>query len=312
MVTAPQPCAVATCAVAVLQTSAAVRRCSERRVRRYQADALSVGAEWVRSIRLGPGRSSSGGDVAGCPELTARRLPPRPEASGPLRADGSPCRFPGCEPVPVEHPPAGPCQAQQHDPQRDRGGGRRGDLVGQHLPVGQRRADRRARRVHPQPDSVASGHVNTDRDLAGPDPPAGCGPPSHGQGISGNPFGGGRRRGPQQEGGNLCQERSARSWAAPQRDAQPAAAADSNGAPAKNAASSRAAAQAAILSIRRRNGLPSTPSLRASRDAFMPGPLLPGDSRRGGAFALFPALEGGVGGAQFARPPPSSCRRRPQ
>ena len=54
------------------------------------------------------------------------------------------------------------------------------------------------------------------------------------------------------------------------------AAIDSTGAPIENIASSTAPMQAAILSVRRRSGLPSRPSLRASRVALMPGTPLPG------------------------------------
>jgi hypothetical protein len=67
------------------------------------------------------------------------------------------------------------------------------------------------------------------------------------------------------------QERCARCPLAAVRVAQPAAATDSKGAPIKNTASSRTATQAPILSVRRRSGFRSRPSLRASRVVFIPG-----------------------------------------
>ena len=67
------------------------------------------------------------------------------------------------------------------------------------------------------------------------------------------------------------QERAACCPAATVWPAQPTALTDSTGAPVKNTASSSAARQAAILSVRRRSGLPSRPSLRASLVVLMPG-----------------------------------------
>jgi hypothetical protein len=67
------------------------------------------------------------------------------------------------------------------------------------------------------------------------------------------------------------QERSARCPLAPARVAQPAAATDSKGAPIKKTVSSRIATQVPILSVRRRSGFLSRPSLRASRLVFIPG-----------------------------------------
>ena len=232
------------------------------------------------------------------------RLAPRPEAPGPLRTDSSPPRLPAGEPTPVKYPPPGPRQAQQRDPQPARGDDRRCNLVSHHRTAVQRITGRRARRVHPQPDRAASGHVDADRDPAGPGPPGRCGPPGQDLVIAGNRSG--RQRTPQQDGGNLMPRARGPQLGVPWWPAQPAAAADRKGAPIKNTASSSAERQAAILSVRRRSGLPSRPSLRAIRVVFMPGTSLPGGSRRSEPVYLLPGLGDRVAVQRFARPASSS------
>src|SRR5262249_37583370 len=74
--------------------------------------------------------------------------------------------------------------------------------------------------------------------------------------------------------GTSRQERSARCSEAPTRHAQPYAAAASSGAPATNTRSSRAARNVAILSVRRRSGLASSPSRHARRRARFLMPLM--------------------------------------
>jgi hypothetical protein len=115
-----------------------------------------------------------------------------------------PCRFPAGEPAPVEHPPLGPRQAQQHGPQRDNDHYRRGGLAGQHRAMAGRGMGRRAGRVHPRWDRAASGHAAGDRALTGPGPLVRCGPPSRHPGVAGTLPGGGRRCGPRRDGGNLA------------------------------------------------------------------------------------------------------------
>ena len=62
----------------------------------------------------------------------------------------------------------------------------------------------------------------------------------------------------------------------------------------------RAAAQAAILSVPRRSGLPSRPSLRASRVVFTPDTPLSGGPRLSVAAGLLPGLAGGSAVRQVA------------
>src|SRR5215470_15698720 len=138
------------------------------------------------------------------PPVGSSRLASRPETPGPLRADGSPGRFPGRKPAPVKHPPAGPRQPPQHGAQRDGGKGRSQGLAGYRCAVAERRTSRRARRVHPQPDRAARGQAATDRDPARPLLSVRCGPPGRDPGGAERPPEGGQRRAPQQDGRHLA------------------------------------------------------------------------------------------------------------
>src|SRR5262249_30321747 len=75
--------------------------------------------------------------------------------------------------------------------------------------------------------------------------------------------------------GTSLQERSARCSAAPARATQPNAAMPSSGAPTRQTRSNWAARHVAILSVRRRNGLASSPSRHARRLARFLMPLMP-------------------------------------
>src|SRR5262249_6122527 len=75
--------------------------------------------------------------------------------------------------------------------------------------------------------------------------------------------------------GTSCQERSARCSAAPARPAQVKAAIPNSGAPMRTATRNWAMSHVAILSVRRRSGLRSTPSQRPSRRARLLMPLMP-------------------------------------
>ena len=192
-------------------------------------------------------------------------LAPGPEAPGPLRADGGPCRFPVREPAPVQHPPSGPCQAQQHDPQRGRGNDRRGGFAGRHRCVAGR---------GPVGQPAASTHNGTVRPAAKPTL-TGIAP------ARPRPSGAVHRAWTRKMPGILsstegireaCRKTAGTRYlgrgplrAGPVLPTQPAASADSHGAPITKIATSRAARPAAVLPVRRRSGLPSGPSLRAGR-----------------------------------------------
>ena len=95
---------------------------------------------------------------------------PGSEAPGPLGTDVSPCRIPVREPAPLKHPPRRGRQAQQQDPQRNRGESGCPNLAGQDRTVAHRRAGRRPRLVHPQRHHLASGQSDADQDVTRPHP----------------------------------------------------------------------------------------------------------------------------------------------
>ena len=207
-----------------------------------------------------------------------RREPPAPTASpgpeplGPPRPDVRPRFLPAGEPPPAEHPPPRALQAQQHDPQPDNDNGRRGGLVKLHQTLTRRGARGRARRIYPQPDRLACGHRRPDRDLPGPCLPSGA---VHRAGTQETSQTAGAGAAFRTTAGTARQDRATGCSAAATRLTQPTAALASTGAPITNTATRRTARQAAILSVRRRSGLPSRPSLRATRDAIKPSVLRP-------------------------------------